>query len=130
MGIVLVRRVPVGIVLMDIVPVGIRANRGSGVGKTTLGNRLAVALGLPVFDGDDFHSPDNIAKLQRGEPLTNADRAAWIKALQRFIQTLLANDRGELACSAPRATYSLPFPLPLKGLLGAVLTQRSHHRQL
>jgi gluconokinase len=78
----------------------------SGVGKTTIGKLLAQRLGVPFFDGDDFHSPANIAKMQRGEPLTDGDRAPWIKSLQHFIESLLNQQRGGvIACSALRATY-------------------------
>ncbi len=78
----------------------------SGVGKTTVGQLLAQELGLPFFDGDDFHSPDNIAKMQRGEPLSDGDRTPWIESLQEFIQTLLKRGEGAvIACSALRTAY-------------------------
>ena len=38
----------------------------SGSGKTTIGERLAQALGWPFYDGDQFHPPANIAKMQHG----------------------------------------------------------------
>jgi gluconokinase len=78
----------------------------SGVGKTTVGQLLAQEMGLPFHDGDDFHSPDNIAKMERGEPLTEADRAPWIESLQEFIQTLTEQGEGAvLACSALLTSY-------------------------
>lgn len=78
----------------------------SGVGKTTIGQQLAQHLGISFFDGDDFHSSANIAKMRRGEPLTERDRAPWIEALQKFLQTLLVNNQGAVvACSALKAAY-------------------------
>ncbi|MGF1520119.1 MAG: gluconokinase [Nodosilinea sp.] len=78
----------------------------SGVGKTTVGQRLAQRLDIDFLDGDDFHSPANIAKMQRGEPLDEDDRTPWLESLQQLIQTLLAKDQGAvIACSALRATY-------------------------
>ena len=47
----------------------------SGCGKTTVGQVLAGQLGVPFFDGDDFHPAENVAKMGRGEPLTDGDRA-------------------------------------------------------
>jgi gluconokinase len=47
----------------------------AGSGKTTIGRGLAAVLGVPFFDADDFHSPENIRKMARGEPLGDADRA-------------------------------------------------------
>lgn len=78
----------------------------SGVGKTTLGLRLAAELGWPFLDADDFHPAANVAKMSRGLPLTDADRAPWLDALAAGIRERLA--RGEsavLACSALKHGY-------------------------
>ena len=47
----------------------------SGAGKSTVGRRLADALGWPLHDGDDYHPPENVARMRAGVPLTDADRA-------------------------------------------------------
>ena len=53
----------------------------SGCGKSTIGHRLADALGRPFLEGDDFHPPSNVKKMAQGIPLQNVDRKAWIEAL-------------------------------------------------
>jgi gluconokinase len=40
----------------------------SGSGKTTVAAMLAGRLQWPFADGDDFHSPDNLAKMHSGIP--------------------------------------------------------------
>ena len=78
----------------------------SGSGKTTVGQALAQALACLFYDGDAFHSPENVAKMAAGVPLTDADRAPWLNRLQRLIADLL--QRGEtavVACSALKRNY-------------------------
>jgi gluconokinase len=55
----------------------------AGSGKTTIGRRLARALGVPFVEGDDFHDPENIARMARGEPLTDEMRKPWLDRLNR-----------------------------------------------
>ena len=50
----------------------------SGCGKSTTGALLAGRLGWPFRDAEAFHPPENIAKMSRGTPLTDADRAPWL----------------------------------------------------
>jgi gluconokinase len=78
----------------------------SGSGKTTVGRILARHLGWEFLDADDFHSQANVEKMRRGEPLTDADREPWLRALAASLREHL--DGGEsavLACSALRAAY-------------------------
>ncbi|MEF8939200.1 MAG: gluconokinase [Salinivenus sp.] len=78
----------------------------SGSGKTTVGTRLAEALGWTFADGDDFHPSANVEKMRRGEPLTDADRWPWLRALRDYIGERLANDApAVVACSALKAAY-------------------------
>jgi len=78
----------------------------SGSGKTTIGARLAQALGWPFYDGDQFHPPANIAKMQQGIPLTDADRWPWLHALRAHIETCIHQGvSAVLACSALRQAY-------------------------
>ena len=75
----------------------------AGCGKSLVGQRLAQLLALPLVEGDDFHPPGNIRKMQEGVPLTDEDRSGW---LQHLAQELTARPRGAvLTCSALKKTY-------------------------
>jgi gluconokinase len=74
----------------------------SGCGKTTVGTLLAERLGCEFADADDFHPPENIAKMRAGIPLDDADRAGWLDALGCF---LAGRERVVLACSALKRRY-------------------------
>ena len=78
----------------------------SGSGKTTIGERLAQALGWPFYDGDQFHPPANVAKMQQGMPLTDEDRWPWLHALRAHIETCIHRGvSAVLACSALKQAY-------------------------
>jgi len=78
----------------------------SGSGKTEIGKRLAADLGWPFFDGDDFHPAENVRKMSRAIPLTDADRADWLQALRDLIcQQLKAKESAVIACSALKQAY-------------------------
>ncbi|EXJ12868.1 gluconokinase [Nitrincola nitratireducens] len=49
-----------------------------GCGKSTLAKRLAEQLNGTFLEGDAFHTPENIAKMSSGIPLTDADRHPWL----------------------------------------------------
>lgn len=77
-----------------------------GSGKTTIGERLAQALGAAFIEGDTYHPPGNIAKMRRGVALEDADRWPWLRALACEIAE--RDRRGEdavLACSALKRSY-------------------------
>ncbi|HSF80228.1 MAG TPA: gluconokinase [Anaerolineales bacterium] len=78
----------------------------SGCGKTAVGRRLSQILGWPFFDGDDFHSPENVAKMSAGIPLQDADRLPWLATLHDLIaENLRAGKSILLACSALKQKY-------------------------
>lgn len=78
----------------------------SGAGKTTVGVALAQAIGWTFVDADDFHSPENKAKMHRGVGLTDADRAPWLAAMRDYLdRSLAAGARVVLACSALKQAY-------------------------
>jgi gluconokinase len=58
----------------------------SGSGKTTIGQLLASQTGGTFLDGDDFHPPENVAKMSSGIPLTDADRQGWLEKLATLIR--------------------------------------------
>jgi gluconokinase len=74
----------------------------SGAGKTTLGRALADELGWPFLDGDDFHPPQNVAKMAAGVALDDADRWPWLDLLN---QQLRRHQTAVLACSALKESY-------------------------
>jgi len=74
----------------------------AGVGKTTIGEALARALGARFIDADDYHPPENVAKMKAGIPLEDADRWPW---LQRLNDELKKQHKAVLACSALKESY-------------------------
>lgn len=75
----------------------------TGSGKTTVGIALAERMGVPFADADDFHSPENVAKMRSGVPLTDADRRPWLLAIGAW----LAEHEGGavVTCSALKRAY-------------------------
>ena len=78
----------------------------SGSGKSAAAEAVQARLGWELAEGDDFHPPENIAKMAEGHPLTDADRWGWLEALAEW--TAERDQRGEptlLSCSALRRAY-------------------------
>lgn len=61
----------------------------AGSGKTTVGAALAHDLGWDFVEGDALHSPASVAKMARGEPLTDRDRDPWLATLAREVDARL-----------------------------------------
>lgn len=76
----------------------------SGTGKTTIGSLLAEQLGCRFHEGDDLHSPESVAKMRAGIPLSDDDRWPWLGRIAEVI-----NAPGQpacvVSCSALRRTY-------------------------
>lgn len=78
----------------------------SGSGKSTAMLAVREPLGWEFAEGDDFHPPENVAKMASGRPLTDADRWGWLESL-----ALWTKERDEagrptlLSCSALRRSY-------------------------
>lgn len=78
----------------------------SGSGKSTVGRMLAERLGWRYVEADDHHPPANVAKMRRGEPLTDEDRAPWLDALKQELHRSLDAGQGiVLSSSALKARY-------------------------
>ena len=114
----------------------------SGSGKTTLGIALAARLGWNFADADDFHPTANVAKMARGEPLTDGDRAPWLSALHSVLARHVREGRPlVLACSALKECYrqtligelegvQVVFPHGPRDLIEERMRQREHFMPL
>jgi len=77
----------------------------SGSGKTTIGKKLAARIGLPFFDGDDFHPPSNKEKMTLGIPLTDEDRKEWLTNMNALAKEQMKKEGAVVACSALKEKY-------------------------
>jgi gluconokinase len=75
----------------------------SGCGKSHVGALIAKGLGLPLVEGDEFHSGPNRDLMRSGTPLTDANRAEWLDALGAQLQRRPGG--AVLTCSALKASY-------------------------
>jgi gluconokinase len=77
----------------------------SGSGKSLLGPMVARSLSAVFDDADDYHLPENRAKLAAGIALTNEDRRPWyVKLRQRILEVRGAGERHVMACPALNVT--------------------------
>jgi len=77
----------------------------SGSGKTTIGKKLAARIGLPFFDGDDFHPPSNKERMTLGIPLTDEDRKEWLTNMNALAKEQMKKEGAVVACSALKEKY-------------------------
>ncbi len=75
-----------------------------GVGKSTVGRRLADTLGVDFVDGDDAHSAEAKAQMAAGIPLDDAARAPWLDRLDAILREHVSSGL-VLACSALTHAY-------------------------
>jgi gluconokinase len=75
----------------------------SGSGKTTVGQALARRLGVVYAEADEFHPPENIAKMSAGTALTDDDRWPWLGAIAKWIGE--HPQGGVVTCSALKRKY-------------------------
>jgi len=110
----------------------------TGSGKSTIGKLVAERLAWVFLEADEFHSTENIAKMQNGIPLTDADRLPWLDAIHARLVALHAEGKDVvLACSALKESYrqrlakNLPIELVyLNGspvFIGRRLRERHDH---
>ena len=78
----------------------------AGSGKTTVGALLAGRLRWRFADADTFHPEANIAKMRAGIPLTDEDRQPWLRAVEDWIETRIAEGQSAvITCSALKRAY-------------------------
>jgi len=78
----------------------------AGSGKSTLGLALATELDVAFLEGDALHSPESVAKMRDGQPLTDEDRWPWLERIRSWIDARIAGgEGGVVACSALRHAY-------------------------
>ena len=78
----------------------------AGCGKSTVGSLLAERLGWTYVDADWLHPAANVAKMSRGEPLTDADRWPWLQAVSERIDEIHREGGNVVvACSALKRSY-------------------------
>lgn len=78
----------------------------SGSGKTTIGKLLAERLGWHYQEGDALHPPENVAKMSAGTPLSDADRAPWLRRVADHIDAWRSTaEAGVITCSALKRAY-------------------------
>jgi gluconokinase len=78
----------------------------SGSGKSTLGAALARELECEFLEGDQFHSPEAVARMACGIALTDEDRWPWLDRLGQAIGAKVATEGIVVAaCSALRRVY-------------------------
>jgi gluconokinase len=78
----------------------------SGSGKSLIGAALAHALRIDFVEGDKYHPAENVERMSRGIPLTDDDRARWLRSLAERIRE--AKDAGAglvVSCSALKRSY-------------------------
>ena len=75
----------------------------AGAGKTAVASALSERLSVAFADADSYHSAESVAKMSRGEALSDADRAPWLERLAG----VLGGDAPPvvLACSSLKRAY-------------------------
>ncbi|XP_061757338.1 probable gluconokinase isoform X2 [Nerophis ophidion] len=96
--------------------------------RSSLGAFLSEKLGWPFHEGDRFHPEENVAKMARGEALTDQDRFPWLLQLHEAIKSERRSDSNALvACSALKRLYRLILLHGSKALPSSSEPGREHH---
>jgi len=78
----------------------------SGSGKSTIGSALARALDIRYVEGDAHHPPENVKLMAAGTPLTDANRAGWLRTLALLLRAAKEERTGMVvSCSALKRSY-------------------------
>ncbi len=90
----------------DQAPLAVVVMGVAGCGKTAIGEAIAELLDAEFIEGDRLHPAENVARMARGVPLTDEDRAGWLDAVGAAIASANARGRGAIAaCSALKRGY-------------------------
>lgn len=93
--------IPAGTIPQILIVMGV-----SGSGKSTVAMELAKNLGWQFAEGDDFHSPANVAKMHSGQPLDDGDRIPWLASIAAWIDARRqAGEAAIVTCSALKHSY-------------------------
>ncbi|MDZ7937316.1 MAG: gluconokinase [Rhodoferax sp.] len=99
----------------------------AGCGKSSLGRQVAQTAGIPMIEGDDYHSTANRSKMQQGIALTDADRDGWLGSLCE--QMRLHPQGSVVTCSALKRSYRDRLRSAVPGLRFAFLEISKAHAQ-
>lgn len=92
----------------------------SGCGKSSLAAAVALAEGLPLVEGDEYHSAANRAKMSQGIALNDDDREGWLTILGEQLQA--APQGIALTCSSLKRKYRDRLRQASPGLLFVYLS--------
>ncbi|MCF4098492.1 gluconokinase [Maritalea mediterranea] len=76
-----------------------------GVGKTSVGHALALALNADFIEADDYHSAENLKAMASGIPLSDEMRLPWLKTLAEAAEAARQKRPVVMACSALKRSY-------------------------
>ncbi|MEJ6395866.1 gluconokinase [Gymnodinialimonas sp. 2305UL16-5] len=77
----------------------------AGAGKSHIGAAFAHRTGATFIDGDDLHPPANIAKMSRGDQLTDTDRWPWLTRVGTALTEGNSKTGIVIGCSALKRAY-------------------------
>lgn len=78
----------------------------AGSGKSTIGRKIKKELKFKFFEGDKFHSKNNIHKMKIGIKLKFRDRLPWLLRINKTLKKYNNfNDNYIVACSALKKNY-------------------------
>lgn len=78
-----------------------------GCGKTTVALTVQQHLNCAYAEGDEFHTQENRDKMGAGIPLTDEDRAPWLRNLRDWMSEQSRNGASHsvVTCSALKKSY-------------------------
>ncbi|MBS7780479.1 gluconokinase [Acidovorax sp. CCYZU-2555] len=90
----------------------------SGCGKSSVAQQLAAATGWTLYEGDTYHAPESVRKMQAGIALTDDDRSHWLQHLAQILALATPAAGVVLTCSALKRKYRdcLRAALPEQGV--------------